>query len=229
MNVFGNDKALKWHRENKDISIAGYTPDLAEESVHLGMIQCQTQGNTENVNVKNRITKTRTKLNMILLPSMRSGRIVDVEIKLKIYNTIICPSLLSGLSTLTLRGIHLKKLSIFENSILRRIMRCRNNCSIDPIYVITGTKPVEYKFDSAVLSLVYNMWINKNNPASILSTLLSETSTKSYHWGQMANDILAKLGLPNLKSIMGTNLVTKSSWKQFVGKKSDLVKRPVLA
>ena len=155
INRFGT-KDDKQNLMDSDISIGGVKPLFDEESVHLGLWLSENlkKDNVESLNVDHRINKTDGKLfgslrNVIWDKSNQSS----LETKIKLYTSLLRPSLLSGLNALCITGVQLQRLISWEEWLLRHIFGVKENASVSGIYLNTHILPIEGHLHKAVLGL----------------------------------------------------------------------------
>ena len=186
INRFGS-KSDKEELENSDIQVDGVRPNFDKESVHLGLWLSEDLGNVAEINVTHRIKKTDGKLfgHMRNIIWDRTG-LVSLETKLQLYKTLLRPSLLSGLNALCIDGKQLQRLIQWEHWIMREIFKTKENASVWGLYINSGLLPIEGHLHKSMLSLFYNAWTNRNNPAV---QIIKETMNEKEHEGFWATHL----------------------------------------
>ena len=81
--------------------------------------------------------------------------------------------MISGLCALKLKETDKKEIVDFEKYMLRHLVGVRDRASMIMIYKLTGQLPITAHLDNAILSILYNIWKNNNNPIFNLTLLLS--------------------------------------------------------
>ena len=147
------------------------------QSLHIGLMMTDQIQKTEEINVQHRLKKVKEAafgyLKTILWDYRNKP---SLETKLKLYESIVRPVMISGLCALKLAEKDKKEIIDFEKYMLRKLLDLRGRSSMNIIFKLTGHMPIEAHLDSAVLSLVHNVWVNSQNP---IYNLILDTSTST--------------------------------------------------
>ncbi len=172
------------------------------------------------LNVDNRIKKTDGKL----FGSLRNviwdkTNQASIETKLKLYTTLLRPSLLSGRNALCVEGQQLARLRDWENWILRVIFRVKDNASVWGLFANAHILPIEGHYHKSVLGLFYNAWLNKSNPATnLIKDTLEEKDGKGF-WAVHLKKICERYRIPHPKELLQEDPPEKTQWRDYVDKK----------
>ena len=219
VNTFGT-KDDKEALMNSDLTIGGVRPLFDEDSVHLGLWLSENLKKVVELNVSNRIKKTDNKL----FGSLRSviwdktGH-SNLETKIKLYTTLLRPSLLSGLNALCVEGQQLQRLKEWEEWILRKIFGLKDIASVYGTYMNSHLLPIEGHLHKSVLSLFFNAWQNRRNPVvEVIKYTMDEKDGEGF-WGTYLKRICEKYRLPDPKKMLEEECPSKSSWKKMVNER----------
>merc|ERR1711911_113298 len=123
---------------------------------------------TEELNTKNRIKKTERilygHLRNILWNNQNKQEVPNLEVRKKMYESLVRPSLQSGLNVFKLSEKEKKELVDMEKTIFRTMLMLRKRAPMNIIYKMTGQLPMRAHLDKGILSILYNIWYNKTNP-----------------------------------------------------------------
>ena len=129
LNVIGT-KEDKKELEQSKILIGGVKPNYDEESIHIGLVMNEDLSTTGKRNVQERIKKTDKVLygflREIMWSDTKKGDHPDIDVRKKLYESIIRPRLLSGLNVFNLKQEEIKELTDLEKDVLRAMMNVRD-------------------------------------------------------------------------------------------------------
>ena len=219
INVFGK-KDDKDRLINSDLKIGGVTPLYDESSIHLGLWLSEDLERVAEINIDHRLKKTDNKL----FGSLRNviwdkTGLSTLETKIKLYTSLLRPSLLSGMNALCIRGVQLQRLKEWEEWLLRKIFGLKENSSTCGIYAHTNLLPIEGHLHKSVLSIFYNAWQNKMNPVVEIIKLTSNEKDVNGFWAAHLKTICEKYRLPDPIKMLESDCPTKESWKKLVNSK----------
>ena len=113
------------------------------------------------------------------------------------------PVLRSGLSALPIRPSMVKPLAIFQHKILRSILKLSHYSPIAPLYFMLGELPIEASLHIDILSLFWNIWVNRNTKAfAVVRYLLMMASGSSVTWSAHVRIIFQMYNLPDSFSLI---------------------------
>ena len=169
---------------------------------------------TETLNVKHRMKKVKEAsfgfLRSILWDQRNKP---TVETRLKLYESIIRPVMISGLCALKLTEKDRKEMVDFEKLMLRHLLNVRSRAPMASIFKLTGTLPLQAHLDNGVLSILHNIWNNRTNPIfELVLSCVNEKDGKNT-WATEAERILQKYEMPSLPELFSMRCPEKSSWK----------------
>ena len=126
--------------------------------------------------------------------------------QLHLWRTYNLPVLLSGLPALPIRPQHVKPLAIFHNKILRGILKLSQSSPTPALYFLLGELPAEALLHIRTLSLLHNIWINRNTTVSkIVQYLLKMCKSSSTTWSNHIQLLCLKYGLPSPLALLQTD------------------------
>ena len=218
INVIGNDKD-KENLKNSGIKIGGVDPHYDPVSVHIGLIMCEDLTTTERQNVEHRIKKTRNimygHLRNIIWGTDRRADTPNIEVRKKLYESLLRPSLTSGLNVFKLGQNERKDLEDLEKVVIKTMMTVRPNGSHKIIYKLLGQLPIRAHLDKGVLSLLHNVWFNSSNPIHDLIKKSIGGKFNNTTWIQEAERVLKEYGMPTLGALLEITCPDKDAWKKF--------------
>ena len=86
---------------------------------------------------------------------------------------------------------------------------------MNAIYKLTGQLPIKAHLDKGILSIIYNIWSNGENPVNKLMSLCANDAYNKGTWLEEAECVLKHYDLLNLKSLLVLKCPEKTSWKNF--------------
>ena len=179
---------------------------------------------TEKLNVQHRMKKVKQAAFGYLKNILWNHRNrPTIETRLKLYESIIRPTMISGLCALKLRESDKKEIVDFEKYMLRHLLGVRDRASMMMIYKLTGQLPITAHLDNAVLSLLHNIWKNHTNPIFKLVLSCLKTPAGKNTWAREAERILSKYGMPNLTDLFTMRCPEKEAWKRYRTKRIQTV------
>ena len=164
LNVYNNKKIKEMIMKEKLFKLGGEVPMYDETSVHLGLLMSENREEVEDLNVKNRISKTEAKLFSSKYPTIASDKNLPANYLGKLHRTFIKPCMTSGLSSLTLDNKQISRLVTKEKQLVRYIFHLRKKSPVIPIYLMLGMEDIECNLQRETLALFYNSWLNYTNP-----------------------------------------------------------------
>ena len=148
-------------------------------------------------------------------PDAKKGSHSDINVRKKIYESIIRPRMLSGLNVFNINAADIKELVNLEKDVLRTMMNVRDKSPMNTLYKITGQLPHLHK---GIFSLIHTIWSNSNNP---VNTLLIRSTQDQYNkgtWLEEAERTLKTYNMPNLANLLKLKCPDKDNWKNFCKK-----------
>ena len=126
------DNPEKAEMIEENLTVGGVTPNYDVESIHLGMVVSENLNDVNELNISNRIKKTDAKIYGAFKEVVWSrGRQANIETKMKLYTSLLRPSLLTGPNALPLTSAELEKIALYERQMLRKFFNLRpNNSSV---------------------------------------------------------------------------------------------------
>lgn len=185
-----------------------------ETSVHLGLLMSENRDEVEEINVSNRISKTESKIFASKYPTAASDKNLPANYLSRLHRTFLKPSLISGLSALTLDSKQISRLVTKEKQMVRHIFNLRKKSPVLPLYLMLRMEDVECNLQREMLALFYNSWSNLSNPVTQINKL--KKYKKGEYWIFYVDKLLKKIGFTDALTLLNQNIPTKSSWKRVV-------------
>lgn len=138
----GKSKVFKTNASsNTPITVEGDALEEVDSFTYLGSI-LDKQGGTD-ADVKTRIGKARAAFHQ--LKNIWGSRQFNITIKIRVFNTIVKPILLYGAETWRTTATTMKKIQVFINTCLRKILKIRwpERISKDELWQRTKQQPVK--------------------------------------------------------------------------------------
>ena len=206
-----------------NIKIGGVSPHYDPISVHIGLLMTENLAETEKLNVQNRIKKTYNiihgHLKNIIWGQNRRDDTPNVEVRSKLYGSLLRPSMTSGLNVFKLGENEKKDLEDLEKTILRAILATRPAGTSKIIYKMLGQLPLRAHLDKGILSLLYNIWSNPSNPVFTFILRSLEDNHNKTTWVLEAERVLKFYEMPPLKHVLKLGCPDKTAWKNFCAKR----------
>ena len=221
INCYGKKEEVDAIRSSTNIKIAGNKPNFPEESLHLGLLQCQDNSKTEIINVRQRKKKTGAKLMTMFGDRFASDIPLRMSLNKTIWNTYLKPTLLTGLSALVIKDDSMRELKQFQDTVIRRMFKVRNKASVTPLMEMAGIENIEASLHKQVFSLFYNFWLNPKTPSSKLIKTILENPQKytANYWPNHVRDLCQKYSIPSPLTLLTQKIPTKDGWKKYVAEK----------
>ena len=201
VNVVGTEED-KLELHNSSIKIGGVTPNFDPTSLHIGLMMTENVSETESLNVEHRLKKVREASYGYLKGILWDHRQKPtVDTRLKLYESIIRPVMISGLSALKLSNTDKKELNDFEKRMLRQLLGLRDRASMSIIYKLTGQLPITAHLDNGILSILHNIWKNECNPIHDLILDSATDPASKNTWAREADRILKQSSIRCLTSL----------------------------
>ncbi|KAL3866766.1 hypothetical protein ACJMK2_044042 [Sinanodonta woodiana] len=138
----GKSKVFKTNASsNTPITVEGDALEEVDSFTYLGSI-LDKQGGTD-ADVKTRIGKARAAFHQ--LKNIWGSRQFNITTKIRVFNTIVKPILLYGAETWRTTATTMKKIQVFTNTCLRKILKIRwpERISNDELWQRTKQQPVK--------------------------------------------------------------------------------------
>ena len=189
INVVGT-QSDKEELHNSNIKIGGVTPNFDPTSLHIGLMMSENVCETETLNVEHRLKKVREASYGYLKGILWDHRNKPtVDTRLKLYESIIRPVMISGLNALKLSEKQRKEIIDFEKRMLRQLLGLRDRASMSIIYKLTGQLPITAHLDNAILSILHNIWKNDCNPIHELIKDSASDKEGKNTWAREADSV----------------------------------------
>ena len=215
INVIGTESDRQ-ELQNSRIKIGGVDPNFDSQSLHIGLMMTDQIQKTEEINVQHRLKKVKEAAFGYLKTILWDNRNKPtIETRLKLYESIIRPVMISGLCALKLPEKEKKEIIDFEKFMLRKLLDLRGRSSMNIIFKLIGHLPIEAHLDSAVLSLLHNIWVNNENPVFNLILETSKSSDGKGTWSREVTRILKKYDMPTIQELFEMRGPEKEAWKKY--------------
>ena len=211
--VTGSMIDMQYYKDTSPWTLNGERVSVVENNEHLGLIVSGTC--EEQKNVDNNIHECRKSLFGLLGPAFAFNCQLSPVVQLHLWRTYNLPILLSGLSALPIRPIHLKPLTTFHNKILRGFLKLSSHSPIPGLHFILGELPIEAKLHLDVFSLFYSIWANPQTTVhKIVAYILKMTDDTSTTWTSHLRILCKLYKLPDPLHLMEREaLWSKERWK----------------
>ena len=138
-------------------------------------------------------------------------------VKLHIYQTFVCPVLLSGLSSLVIQPTTLSPLSIFQRKVLKGVLQLSKQASTASIHFLTGELPIEAMLHGDILSLFFSVWANPDLKIhTMVKYLVTNSTDNSWTWSNSIRKIANQYGLEEPMQLMYKDAPSRSNFKNDV-------------
>jgi hypothetical protein len=156
--VTGSKLDMAFYRDTRPWILNGERVKVVENNEHLGLIVSGIE--EEQKNIDENIIKCRNSLFALLGPAFAYKCLLSPLVQIHLWRTYHLPVLVSGLSALPIRPTTIKPMAVFQNKIMRGILKLSNTSPIPAIYFILGELPVEGILHINTLSIFHNIWSN---------------------------------------------------------------------
>merc|ERR1712098_109174 len=130
-----------------------------------------------------------------------------------IMQTVIIPTLLSGLQALCLSAKHLINIDNCVKDMWRRFFSLGENSAINPLLWMIGLPLPSTTWILNVLSLFHNIWIT-DSPCKVMCIYILKNNVKGFNWINMVEKICKKYGLPHPYFLLNSSPPKKEAWKK---------------
>jgi hypothetical protein len=198
-----------WHLNDEKISVV-------DENEHLGFIVSGTS--EEQKNADSNIQECRRSLLSLSGPAFSFKCLLSPSVKIHMWHTCNLPILCSGLSGLPARPATMKPITTFHHKILRAFLQLSNSSPIPALHFLLGELPVEARLHMDVLSLFYNIWVNKDTTVfKIVEYLLKMSGEDSTTWSAHVRLLCLIYSLPDPLQLMNSgSFWSKTKWSTLV-------------
>ena len=169
---------------------------VTEDNEHLGLVVSGI--NEEEKNVDSNTVQCRKSVFGLLGPAFAFKCLLPPTVQIHLWRTYNLPVLCSGLSSLPIRPTNMKKLSVFQNKILRGFLKLSNSSPTPALYFLLGELPIEARLHLDTMSLFYNIWANPQTTIhEVVKYLLQMADGKSTTWSAHLRLLTIQYNLPD--------------------------------
>ena len=214
--VTGSKLDMAFYKDTKPWTLNGERVKVVENNEHLGLIVSGIE--EEQKNIDENIIKCRNSLFALLGPAFAYKCLLSPIVRIHLWKTYNLPVLVSGLSALPIRPTTIKSMAVFQNKIMRGILKLSNTSPIPALYFLLGELPVEGILHINTLSVFHNIWSNPDTTVSkIVKYILMMCTSSSTTWSNHLQLLCQKYSLPSPLSLLQTGSPwSKESWNSLV-------------
>ena len=214
--VAGSKLDMNYYKETRPWTLNGERVRVVDNNEHLGLIV--SGEDEEQKNVDENITKCRNSLFALLGPAFAYKCLLSPLVQNHLWRTYNLPILYSGLSALPIRPSQSKSLAIFQNKILRGILKLSNTSPTPAIHFLLGHLPAEAILHINTLTIFHNIWSNKDTTVyKMVLYILKMCNNSSTTWSNHLQLLCIKYGLPSpLSLLLKESPWSKESWNCLV-------------
>ena len=132
--------------------------------------------------------------------------------------TMLIPTMLFGLSALTINKHLQSKLDDRAKSLWRRIFSLSENSTINILIWITGVPYPSTTLKLNVMSLFWNIWQHESPLRQICINFL-KNKTEGFYWIDFVGQICKEYDFPSPLSMLTCDPPSKKAWKKFCREK----------
>jgi hypothetical protein len=214
--VTGSKMDMAFYRDTRPWILNGERVKVVENNEHLGLIVSGIE--EEQKNIDENIIKCRNSLFALLGPAFAYKCLLSPLVQIHLWRTYHIPVLVSGLSAQPIRPTTIKPMAVFQNKIMRGILKLSNTSPIPAIYFLLGELPVEGILHINTLSIFHTIRSNSDTTVSkIIMYILMMCKSNSTTWSNHLQLLCQKYSLPSpLALLQSGSLWTKQAWNTLV-------------
>ena len=215
ITIIGSRIDSQYYSDIQPWKMNGETINVVENNEHLGQIVSGHLQEQKNIDL--RIAKSRNCLFSLLGIGFSSKCLLSPALKLHIYKTYVCPILLSGLSTFSLRTTQIEPMAIFQRKVLKSILRLSSTAPTPAIHFLTGDLPIQAKIHKDAFSLFYSVWRNPDSKIyEIVKHILKTSPDNIRTWAVHIRHLCSQYGLEDPLQYLSRDPPSRESWKELI-------------
>ena len=214
--VTGSHIDMNFFKDTEPWTLNGEKVSVVNDNDHLGLIVSGV--NEEAKNVDSNIQKCRNSLLSLLGPAFGYKCLLSPTVQVHLWRTYNLPVLRTGLSALPIRPVYMRRLSNFQNKILRGFLKLSNSSPIPALYFLLGELPMEAMAHMDIFSLLFSILSNPDTTAHrVVHYLLKVTDDSSTTWTAHLKILSKKYRTPDPLKLFNKMLtMRKELWKTTV-------------
>ena len=144
----------------KGMTFGGYPVKISESSIQLGLKVLQKVTDYESENIENRYKKATKAAYSSLAKFIDKRSSMNFELIIICFNSIVNPTLISGLNVIPISEKGFKRLATFQNDWLRRAVGAKSWTPTTVLSVMLKQIPVKTQIHLQMASLFHNIWVS---------------------------------------------------------------------
>ena len=184
---------------------------------HLGLIRESNNKLSNNLLIEDRIKKARNTAYALMGAGFHGLNGINTEVSVCIWQTYVRPRLVYGLESINLSNCDIKKMELYQRTLIRQILHLPERVASSAMYILSGQLPVEAEIHKRRLTLYGNIVRKECVEKDLARRQLAVKDSTSKSWFIALREILYKYGLPTAQELLD-NPPEKLAWKIMVGR-----------
>ena len=214
--VTGSKVDMNFYKDTRPWTLNGERIRVVDNNNHLGLVVSGSE--EEQKNDDKNILKCRNSLFALLGPAFSYKCLLSPIVQSHLWRACSLPVLISGLPALPIRPTQLRSLEIFQQKVLRGLLKLSGSSPTSALFFLLGELPVEGVLHIRTLGLLHNIWCNQDTTVySMVVYILKMCSSSSTTWSNHLQIICQQYGLPSpLSTLLQKQPCSKEAWNSLV-------------